>query len=69
MSNKQHFRKSIAICRTGECGHWGVGKNNTLGCLLHEICPGKIDSHLLNGSGCLADPPLFKSAEDNNNNE
>lgn len=45
------------ICRTNRCGHFVTHPKR--GCDLHPITPCRIDTHLLRGGGCLADPPLF----------
>ena len=65
---REHFRKSIPICRSNECGHWGsCPKTGNVGCLMLRQkkgqCPGKIDVHLIGGNGCLADRPLFGAVE------
>jgi len=62
--HREHFLKCISICRSNACGHYGPDGRGRVGCLLVKGCPCRIDSRLLSGGGCLADPPLFPPSVD-----
>lgn len=67
--NKPHFDKCIKICKT-QCPHYGADRLGRVGCLVLWKCTGKcptrIEDHLLDGGGCLADPPLFEKSSEKN---
>jgi hypothetical protein len=55
----KRFHERLDICRSNQCGHYGPDERGRVGCLLHPVGPCRIDSHIMDGKGCLADPPLF----------
>jgi hypothetical protein len=64
MTNLDHFRKNIPVCR--ECSNWGPHpKTRRVGCLLYlPACPCTVEDDLKKGKGCKnKDNPRFGPSE------
>ena len=60
--NRQHFLKCMPNCWDNRCGHYVADASGKVGCELKPGCGACIDSHVLGGGGCFANPPLFLPA-------
>jgi len=70
---RQVARDKYTICESNQCGHWRGGGGCGKGCDLLKAATGlkrcRTFDYLLEGGGCLADPPLFNELSQDKKNK
>lgn len=61
-THRAHFLRTLAICETNACGHYGPDARGNVGCAIKPGCTHCLDAYLYTGGGCFADPPQFGPA-------